>query len=156
MRGDSKTAASHRSSPGSRLPAYRCMPGNAADSTGPSEFVPISRAAGESWDFRAWCRSATTGNGLTCQWNSVLEMIRELWLRSPARPFGEWAQVTRSRGVGSKRLGSLPPKVDRRGNWYPRMLVAKATDAEEPLPVSTRWRRSDMLVGVRLTLYNYG
>ena len=27
--------------------------------------------------------------------------------------------------------------VDRRGNWYPRMLVAKATYAEEPLSVST-------------------
>ena len=50
MRGDSKTVASHRSSPGSRLPAYRCMPGNAADSTGPSE--PRCRVAGESWDFR--------------------------------------------------------------------------------------------------------
>ena len=40
--------------------------------------------------------------------------------------------------------------VDRRGNWYPRMLVAKATYAEEPLSVSTRRRRSDMLVSVPL------
>ena len=40
--------------------------------------------------------------------------------------------------------------VDRRGNWYPRMLVAKATYAEEPLSVSTRRRRSDMFVSVPL------
>ena len=52
--------------------------------------------------------------------------------------------------------------VDRRGNWYPRMLVAKATYAEEPLSVSicidtalyrsvsTRRRRSDMLFSVPL------
>ena len=61
----------------------------------------------------------------------MLEMTRELWLRSPAQPFGEWVQMTRSRGVGSRRLGSLPPRWTRRGNWYPRMLVAKATGAED-------------------------
>ena len=48
--GDLKTAAPDRSSPGLRLPAYRRMPGNAADSTGPSELS--FRVAGESWDFR--------------------------------------------------------------------------------------------------------
>ena len=39
--GDLKTAAPDRSSPGLRLPAYRRMPGNAADSTGPSKLASV-------------------------------------------------------------------------------------------------------------------
>ena len=67
MRGDSrKRRASDRSSAGLRLPAYRRMPGNAADSTGPTELASV--VAGESWDFRVVVPVGHNfGNGLTCR-----------------------------------------------------------------------------------------